>query len=218
MSFMELKNATVQYNGTSVLKDFSIQIEQGEKIALVGQSGAGKSTLLNLLYQKYKNDASLVPQDLGLVRALSVFHNVYIGQLNRYSTWYNIINLIKPQKKEIETIMPIVAQLGIEDKIFEPIRELSGGQQQRVAVARAIFQHSSIFFGDEPVSAVDEHRSQTVMEAITNNYRTVVLSMHDVNLALKNSTRIVGLKDGKKIMDEPVKGIKAKDLDELYKH
>ena len=215
---MELKNATVQYNGISVLKDFSIKIEQGEKIALVGQSGAGKSTLLNLLYQKYKNDASLVPQDLGLVRALSVFHNVYIGQLNRYSTWYNIINLIKPQKKEIETIMPIVAQLGIEDKIFEPIRELSGGQQQRVAVARAIFQHSSIFFGDEPVSAVDEHRSQTVMEAITNNYRTVVLSMHDVNLALKNSTRIVGLKDGKKIMDEPVKGIKAKDLDELYKH
>ena len=218
MSFMELKNATVQYNGTSVLKDFSIQIEQGEKIALVGQSGAGKSTLLNLLYQKYKGDASLVPQDLGLVRGLSVFHNVYIGRLNKHPTWYNIVNLIKPQKKEIETIIPIVEQLGIKDKIFEPIRELSGGQQQRVAVARAIFQHSSIFFGDEPVSAVDEHRSQTVMEAIVNNHQTVVLSMHDVNLALKNSTRIVGLKEGQKILDEPVKGIKAKDLDDLYKN
>ena len=120
---MELENATVQYNGTSILKDFSIQIEQGEKVALVGQSGAGKSTLLNLLYQKYKVDASLVPQDLGLVRALSVFHNVYIGQLNKHPTWYNIINLIKPQKKEIETIMPIVEQLGIKDKTFEPIRE-----------------------------------------------------------------------------------------------
>jgi len=218
MSFMELRNATVQYNGTSVLKDFSIQIEQGEKIALVGQSGAGKSTLLNLLYQKYKSDASLVPQDLGLVRALSVFHNVYIGQLDKRPTWYNIINLIKPQKKEIKTIMPIVEQLGIKDKTFEPIRELSGGQQQRVAVARAIFQHSKIFFGDEPVSAVDEHRSQTVMEAIIKNHQTVVLSMHDVSLALKNSTRIVGLKEGQKIMDEPVKGIKAKDLDDLYKN
>ena len=218
MSFMELENATVQYNGTSILKDFSIQIEQGEKVALVGQSGAGKSTLLNLLYQKYKVDASLVPQDLGLVRALSVFHNVYIGQLNKHRTWYNILNLIKPQKKEIETVMAIVEQLGMRDKTFEPIRELSGGQQQRVAVARAIFQHSSIFFGDEPVSAVDEHQSQAVMEAIINNHQTVVLSMHDVNLALKNSTRIVGLKGGQKIMDEPVKGIKAKDLDDLYKN
>ena len=215
---MELENATVQYNGTSILKDFSIQIEQGEKVALVGQSGAGKSTLLNLLYQKYKVDASLVPQDLGLVRALSVFHNVYIGQLNKHRTWYNILNLIKPQKKEIETVMAIVGQLGMRDKTFEPIRELSGGQQQRVAVARAIFQHSSIFFGDEPVSAVDEHQSQAVMEAIINNHQTVVLSMHDVNLALKNSTRIVGLKEGQKIMDEPVKGIKAKDLDDLYKN
>lgn len=215
---MELENATVQYNGTSILKDFSIQIEQGEKVALVGQSGAGKSTLLNLLYQKYKVDASLVPQDLGLVRALSVFHNVYIGQLNKHRTWYNILNLIKPQKKEIETVMTIVEQLGMRDKTFEPIRELSGGQQQRVAVARAIFQHSSIFFGDEPVSAVDEHQSQAVMEAIINNHQTVVLSMHDVNLALKNSTRIVGLKEGQKIMDEPVKGIKAKDLDDLYKN
>ena len=215
---MELENATVQYNGTSILKDFSIQIEQGEKVALVGQSGAGKSTLLNLLYQKYKVDASLVPQDLGLVRALSVFHNVYIGQLNKHRTWYNILNLIKPQKKEIETVKAIVERLGMRDKTFEPIRELSGGQQQRVAVARAIFQHSSIFFGDEPVSAVDEHQSQAVMEAIINNHQTVVLSMHDVNLALKNSTRIVGLKGGQKIMDEPVKGIKAKDLDDLYKN
>ena len=218
MSFIELKNAAVQFNGTSVLEDFSIEIEQGEKVALVGQSGAGKSTLLNLLYQKYKDGASLVPQDLGLVRALSVFHNVYMGQLDKHTTWYNIINLIRPKKKEIETIVPILEKLGIKDKIFEPIKELSGGQQQRVAVARAIFQNSVTFFGDEPVSAIDERRSQTVMEAIINNHQTVILSMHDVDLALKNSTRIIGLKEGQKIMDEPVKGIKAKDLDDLYKH
>ncbi|MBT5941690.1 MAG: ATP-binding cassette domain-containing protein, partial [Rhodospirillaceae bacterium] len=163
---LKLENATVGYNGEAVLKNLSLEIKPGEKIALVGQSGAGKSTLLNLLYQQVDEDAALVPQDLGLVRSLSVFHNVFMGRLNRHPTWYNIANLLKPLKKEVDQISPILGQLGLEEKIFEPIRELSGGQQQRTAVARAIFKDSSIFFGDEPVSAVDEHQSHTVLQAI----------------------------------------------------
>jgi phosphonate transport system ATP-binding protein len=216
MTFLKLDNLSVQYSGTKVLNNFSIKIEQGEKIALVGQSGAGKSTLLNLLYQKCKDEASLVPQDLGLVRALSVFHNIYIGRLNQHSTWYNILNLIKPLKKEIDQILPIVEQLGIKNKIFEPIRELSGGQQQRTAVARAIFRNSSTFFGDEPVSAVDDHQSDSVMKCIIENHETAILSMHDVNLALKYSTRMIGIKNGKKVMDKSSKNLKAADLDDIY--
>jgi len=216
MTLLKLDNHSVQYSGTKVLNNFSIKIEQGEKIALVGQSGAGKSTLLNLLYQKCKDEASLVPQDLGLVRALSVFHNIYIGRLNQHSTWYNILNLIKPLKKEIDQILPIVEQLGIKNKIFEPIRELSGGQQQRTAVARAIFRNSSTFFGDEPVSAVDDHQSDSVMKCIIENHETAILSMHDVNLALKYSTRMIGIKNGKKVMDKSSKDLKAADLDDIY--
>jgi phosphonate transport system ATP-binding protein len=198
MTFLKLDNLSVQYSGTKVLNNFSIKIEQGEKIALVGQSGAGKSTLLNLLYQKCKDEASLVPQDLGLVRALSVFHNIYIGRLNQHSTWYNILNLIKPLKKEIDQILPIVEQLGIKNKIFEPIRELS------------------TFFGDEPVSAVDDHQSDSVMKCIIENHETAILSMHDVNLALKYSTRMIGIKNGKKVMDKSSKNLKAADLDDIY--
>jgi phosphonate transport system ATP-binding protein len=217
MPLLELKNATVQYNGTAVLNNLSLGIEQGEKIALVGQSGAGKSTLLNLLYQQCKEDAALVPQDLGLVRSLSVFHNVYMGRLNKHPSWYNVVNLIKPLKKEVDQVLPILIQVGLEEKVFEPIRELSGGQQQRTAVARAIFKDSSIFFGDEPVSAVDEHQSHTVMQAISASHQTVVLSMHDVELALKYSSRVIGLKDGDLVMNEPSGSLKASDLDGLYK-
>jgi phosphonate transport system ATP-binding protein len=217
MPLLELKNATVQYNGTAVLNNLSLGIEQGEKIALVGQSGAGKSTLLNLLYQQCKEDAALVPQDLGLVRSLSVFHNVYMGRLNKHPSWYNVVNLIKPLKKELDQVLPILIQVGLEEKVFEPIRELSGGQQQRTAVARAIFKDSSIFFGDEPVSAVDEHQSHTVMQAISASHQTVVLSMHDVELALKYSSRVIGLKDGDLVMNEPSGSLKASDLDGLYK-
>ena len=217
MPLLELTNATVQYNGTAVLNNLSLGIEQGEKIALVGQSGAGKSTLLNLLYQQCKEDVALVPQDLGLVRSLSVFHNVYMGRLNKHPSWYNVVNLIKPLKKEVDQVLPILIQVGLEEKVFEPIRELSGGQQQRTAVARAIFKDSSIFFGDEPVSAVDEHQSHTVMQAISASHQTVVLSMHDVELALKYSSRVIGLKDGDLVMNEPSGSLKASDLDGLYK-
>ncbi|MBT3914723.1 MAG: ATP-binding cassette domain-containing protein, partial [Rhodospirillaceae bacterium] len=103
---LKLENATVGYNGEAVLKNLSLEIKPGEKIALVGQSGAGKSTLLNLLYQQVDEDAALVPQDLGLVRSLSVFHNVFMGRLNRHPTWYNIANLLKPLKKEVDRISP----------------------------------------------------------------------------------------------------------------
>ncbi|MBT3915431.1 MAG: ATP-binding cassette domain-containing protein [Rhodospirillaceae bacterium] len=215
---LKLENATVGYNGEAVLKNLSLEIKPGEKIALVGQSGAGKSTLLNLLYQQCQEDAALVPQDLGLVRSLSVFHNVFMGRLNRHPTWYNIANLLKPLKKEVDQISPILGQLGLEEKIFEPIRELSGGQQQRTAVARAIFKDSSIFFGDEPVSAVDEHQSHTVLQAIAISHQTVVLSMHDVDLALRYTDRVIGLRLGDLVLDQPTATIRAADLDDLYKH
>ncbi len=173
--------------------------------------------MLNLLYQQRNEEAALVPQDLGLVRSLSVFHNVYMGRLNKHPSWYNIVNLLKPLKKEVDQVLPILGQLGLEDKVFEPTRELSGGQQQRTAVARAIFKNCPTFFGDEPVSAVDEHQSHTVMEVISVSHQTVVLSMHDVALALKYSSRIIGLKDGELIMNEPASNLKASDLDEIYK-
>jgi phosphonate transport system ATP-binding protein len=140
-----------------------------------------------------------------------------MGRLNKHPSWYNVVNLIKPLKKEVDQVLPILVQVGLEEKVFEPIRELSGGQQQRTAVARAIFKDSSIFFGDEPVSAVDEHQSHTVMQAILASHQTVVLSMHDVELALKYSSRVIGLKDGDLVMNEPSGSLKASDLDGLYK-
>jgi len=214
---LSLEKATVRYNGTAVLSDISLSIEQGEKIALVGQSGAGKSTLLQQLYERSDGDVALVPQELGLVRNLSVFHNIYMGRLHRNSTWYNILNLIKPLATEVENINPILASLGLEDKLFAPIQQLSGGQQQRTAVGRAIYKGSPVFFGDEPVSAVDEHQSHDVLKAIADSHETVILSMHDVQLALTYSDRIIGLKKGIKVMDQSTAGMTPDDLNDLYR-
>ena len=213
---MELDEATVKYNGQAALTDITLSIHKGEKIALIGQSGAGKSTLLQLLYEQNKSDAAIVPQELGLVRSLSVFHNIFMGRLHLNSTWYNLINLIKPLKVEIDQIRPIVEKLRLEDKLFAPAGELSGGQQQRTAVGRALHKNSNLFFGDEPVSAVDEHQSHAVMQSIVDNHETVVLSMHDIKLAIEYSDRVIGLKQGRMVMDESSNGMKASDLAGIY--
>ena len=211
-----LEKTTIQYNGHVILRDISLSIEEGSKIALVGQSGAGKSTLLTQLYEASNRDVALVPQELGLVRNLSVFHNIYMGRLNRHGAFYNILNLIKPTQKELTKVRPIAEKLGLVDKLFAPVQELSGGQQQRTAVGRAIFKGSPVFFGDEPVSAVDEHQSHTVLSTIMKSHKTVILSMHDVKLALHYSDRVIGLKNGVKVLDESTRGMKTSDLDDLY--
>ena len=217
MPLFELQNASAAYNGAAVLHDITLSIDAGERVALIGKSGAGKSTLLNLLYRQHENDAALVPQELGLVQALSVFHNIFMGRLHRRGTIYNVVNLLRPMRREVASVTPIAERLGLLDKLFTPIGELSGGQQQRTAIGRAIFKASPIFLGDEPVSAVDEQKSRDVMRQIVDGHETVVLSMHDVRLAVEFASRVIGLRDGRIVLDRPTSGITASDLDDLYR-
>ena len=218
MTVFELDGEHASFNGKQVLSDISLGIDRGEKIALVGQSGAGKSTLLQLLYQHRREEVTLLPQELGLVKSLSVFHNVCIGRLHHNSNWHNIVNLVRPSRVDIEAVRKVLRKLHLEDKIFAPVGELSGGQQQRTAVARSVFQGSAALLGDEPVSAVDEIQAQTVLNAIIEGHETVVLAMHDIDLALRFSNRIVGIDNGRIVMDRPASEIVASDLHDLYKN
>ena len=180
MALFQLSEACASYKGKQVLNKISLEVEQGEKIALVGRSGAGKSTLLRLLYDNHVVECAFLPQNLGLVPNLSVFHNTFVGRLHKNSTLYNLANLIRPLSNEQNAVLKVLKQLELTDKIFAPVGELSGGQQQRAGIARALYQGCNIFLGDEPVSAVDERQAWNVMEAITANHETVVLAMHDV--------------------------------------
>ncbi|MEQ8195428.1 MAG: ATP-binding cassette domain-containing protein [Rhodospirillales bacterium] len=218
MSLFRLESANAVYGGKAVLSDISLTIGEGERVALVGRSGAGKSTLLTLLYEQQRRRVALVPQDLGLVRTLSVFHNVFIGRLNGHSAWYNVANLIRPFRENVEAVQRILERLVLADKIFAAVDQLSGGQQQRTAVARALYHQGDIFIGDEPVSSVDEHQSRAVLEAVNEKHGTVILAMHDVGLAISYADRIVGLENGRIIMDQPSAGMTPADLAPLYKN
>lgn len=212
-----LDGASAGYNGHTVLTDLSFEIGEGERVALVGESGTGKSTLLGMLYQQQKSRAALIPQDSALVKTLSVFHNVYMGRLDRNSTLRNLRNLVWPGKDEVAEISRITDRLRISDKLFKPVGELSGGQQQRTAVGRALYCGGDVVLGDEPVSAVDEHQAREILTALRESHGTLILAMHDMALALEFTDRVIGLRDRRIVFDAPSADLTPADLAPLYK-
>lgn len=216
MDALTLRDVSADYRGQRVLGPLNLTVAPGERVALVGRSGAGKSTLLSLLFDGRRRDVALMPQDLGLVQTLSVFHNVYMGRLAAHATWYNLANLARPFHREVAAVTPILARLAMEEKLWARAGELSGGQRQRVAVARTLYQGGRILLADEPVSALDGPRSHMVMEALTEVYDTAVIAMHDVELALQYTQRVVGIRDGQVVLDEPSHRLSARDLQPLY--
>lgn len=217
MALFELKNETVRYDGHAVLSGVSFAIDAGERVALVGRSGAGKTTLLKILQERHPDGVALVPQDLGLVQALTVFHNIYMGRLDRHGAFYNLANLIRPMRGEVEGARAVAARLGMADKLTARVGGLSGGQRQRTAIGRALYRGAPVFLGDEPVSAVDEHQSRDVLEAIVEAHETVVIAMHDIRLALEFTDRLIGLKAGRVEFDMPTSGLTEADLAPLYR-
>jgi phosphonate transport system ATP-binding protein len=217
MSLIALERARAGYRDGDVLHDVTVAIEAGERVALVGESGAGKSTLLSLLYRHCGPAAAWVPQELGLVPSLSVFHNVYMGRLDRYGWPVNLRNLLRPARGEIEAVSAVLSRLRLEDKLFAAAGELSGGQQQRTAIGRALYRGCAIVLADEPVSAIDEHQSREVLNTLSEAFGTMVLALHDRELALAYADRVIGLKDGRIVLDAPTDGMAPADLDFLYR-
>ena len=211
-----LQNESISYFDTVILDSLSLEIKKGEKVALLGKSGSGKSTLIKRLYELQKDESSYIPQELGLVNNLSVFHNVYIARLDDYSTFYNIRNLIKPASKEVKIIRSILEEFDLEDKIFVKNHDLSGGQKQRTAIARSIYNQKKILLADEPISALDEYLSSKVLQVLDKKYETIVCAIHNVDLAVKNFERVIGLKNGKILVDKKCSELTDEDRQKLY--
>jgi phosphonate transport system ATP-binding protein len=212
-----LEHARVGYDGRAVLADVSLTISAGERVGIVGPSGAGKSTLLRALYAQMKERTALVPQDCALVKQLSVYHNVFIGRLHRHGAVYNLLNLLRPWPARVSAVSSLLRELALTDQLFASVGELSGGQQQRTAVARALYQGGEALLADEPVSAVDVLQARQVLELIQRRFATVVLVLHDVELALEFTTRIIGLRAGRIVIDRPAVGLSVEELDGLYR-
>ncbi|SNC74563.1 phosphonate transport system ATP-binding protein [Marinobacter sp. es.048] len=216
MAGFELSGLTASFGGQRVIGPVALDVKEGDQVALVGKSGAGKSTLIRLIHQRVNRESSLVPQDLGLVSALPVFHNVFMGQLDKHSTWYNTITLIRPFKEDRRQVEELLDALTMSEKLWIPTASLSGGQRQRVAIARALYRNAPVLLADEPISALDDPMAHHVMQLLKERFKTSVIALHDVEMAMKYCNRIVGIQDGQITLDEASDRLAAADIMSLY--
>ncbi len=213
---VELKGESAVFAGQAVLRGIDLRIQRGERLAVMGRSGAGKSTLLNLLYSRLPDQAALVPQAAALVRALSVFHNVYMGRLDRHSAWRNLRMLAWPACAEVADVRETLGTVGLADKLFARAGTLSGGQQQRASIARALYNGRPVVIGDEPVSALDRQQAGSVLRRMADTHETMILALHDIPLALDHADRVVLLDAGRIVLDEPTGSLRETDLTRFY--
>ena len=216
-AIFDLRNFSSSYGTQVALKNISLKIVKGEKVALIGPSGAGKTTLLQEMFTMAMLPKAFVPQAQAMVSQLSLFHNVYMGALDHHSIFFNLLNLVFPQSSMKKKMMPNLKYLGIDQRLTESIASFSGGEQQRAAIARALFRPAAeLLLGDEPVSSLDPVRAAAAIDLMFAQRETVILSLHSVELALTKADRIIGIKAGQIYFDLPSSSVTDSIITELY--
>ena len=240
-----LRKSSVVFGSTVALDSVDLEIGSGEAVGFVGLSGAGKTTLLCLLngtvrptggtvqvdgrdlatlsfeeLRKVRAGIGFVHQDLSLIPNLRVLHNVLAGRLGKLSFWGGVRAFLFPQRRYVHQIHEILERVGIPEKIYERTDRLSGGQRQRVAIARALFQQPEGMLADEPVSSIDPARACDLVELLTciakEEGLTLIMSIHNLELAKAFFPRLVGLRHGSVAFDKQVEEITEEDFNALY--
>jgi phosphonate transport system ATP-binding protein len=164
---------------------------------------------------------AFIPQDLGLVPNMRVVQNVVGGHFGRRSLLGALRDLLLPALEVRREIFALLERVGIAEKMYDRVDALSGGQQQRVAVARALFQSPAVLLADEPISAVDPARARSLLELLVGlcaeEELSLVVSMHQLELAREFFPRLVGMKEGKVLFDRATPDLQAGELADLYR-
>ncbi|HKL73615.1 MAG TPA: ABC transporter ATP-binding protein [Clostridia bacterium] len=207
-------------NQCIAINDISLQIKDGECVAIIGKSGSGKSTLLNILsgidratngtiivdnneitklrdneMAKYRaKNIGIVMQDFCLIEECTALDNVMLP-----------LNFIKMKaKNRINRAISLINGVEMGHYIKKPVYELSGGEKQRIAIARALASDSRYLFCDEPTGSLDAKTSKDIIDMllrINDKGKTVIIITHDLNVA-KRCKRIIELHDGSIINDK----------------
>ncbi|WP_321799288.1 phosphonate ABC transporter ATP-binding protein [Caballeronia sp. J97] len=165
-----------------------------------------------------RRDVAFVFQQFNLVGRLSVLTNVLIGALSRVSLWRRLAGRFPRGERLLA--MESLSAMGIGEHAFERASNLSGGQQQRAALARALVQRARIVLADEPIASLDPESARRVMELMQTLNRehklTVVVSLHQIDVAMKYCPRTIALRDGRVVFDGASERLTPAVLRKLY--
>ncbi len=242
---IQFKHVNKTYpNGYQALEDVSLDIAQGEFVAIIGLSGAGKSTLIRAInkmhdissgsvtvdgvdvstlsgkaLRKFRRNIGMIFQSFNLITRTSVLNNVLTASVPELPLWRSVLG-VYPQKDKIAALEAL-DKVGILEKAYVRVDQLSGGQQQRVALARTLAQNPSIILADEPVAALDPVTAKQVMDDFTRINKdfniSVLINIHHVDLALEYADRVIGIRAGKIVYDGPSAQVDEAVLDRIYK-
>ena len=232
--------------GKCAIKDIDLVIVPGEQVALIGPSGAGKTTLLHTLAlaleptrgtltwgtsnpwlmpsrarHQLRASSFLAPQQPPLPPRQRVVHAVLAARLTRAGTWPALRSLLTtPADSDVREAYAALEAFRLQDKLWLRCDRLSGGERQRVGLARMFVAASPVNLLDEPVSSLDPVLGAASLAAVqadaARRNATLVVSLHDVNLARERFSRLIGLKDGLLQFDLPTNEVTEARLRELY--
>ncbi|HVX42923.1 MAG TPA: phosphonate ABC transporter ATP-binding protein [Mycobacteriales bacterium] len=240
---IEFDRVTKRFGSVTALDEVSLTVRPGERVALLGRSGSGKSTLLRHvdgLQTPTEGVADVLDTDLGaargarlralrrqvgfifqqfeLVGSRTVLENVCTGALGRLRG--PRLGLLSYPKSVRAEALGELDRVGLADRAFQRADTLSGGQQQRVAIARALLQRPRILLADEPVASLDPESSTQIMRLLADicadEQLTVLCSLHQVDLALSWAERVVGLREGRVVLDRSGADIRHADVMSIY--
>ena len=220
-SIIKLSNATKKYNnGTTALRNVSVDIEAGEFAYVVGPSGAGKSTFIRLLYREVKLDKGqgvvagynlekIKKRDVPMLRrSIGVVFQDY-KLLQNKTVYENIayaMEVIGKRPREIKKrVMEVLDLVGLKHKVRSFPNELSGGEQQRVAIARSIANAPKVLIADEPTGNLDPENSWEIMnllEKINIQGTTILMATHNSQIVNTLRHRVIAIENGRIVRDQ----------------
>lgn len=243
-TILSVRNIKKTYaNQTQALKGVSFDLQEGEFVAIIGSSGSGKSTLLRCINQlisqtegsiafkgteveklkgtglkKVRREIGMIFQHYNLIDRLTVIQNVLHGRLGYMNDFRGIFDLYSMEDRW--QAYRILERVGLADEIYKRADQLSGGQKQRVGISRALAQNPSLMLADEPIASLDPVSSGTVMDYLhgicVEDGISAIVSLHQVDFAVKYATRIIGINNGLIVFDGKAQDLSDSIIGRIY--
>ena len=244
-ALLSIKGLYKEYRpGEPVLKNINLEIEASGLTAIIGPSGTGKSTLIRCINRLIDPTAGqiklrgedlaqlkgkslrearchigMVFQEYNLVERLTVMENVLCGKLGKLPIWRPLLR--KFSEEDIFRAFELIDSVGLSQEFASRRADaLSGGQRQRVGIARALMQEPGLILADEPTSSLDPKTSVEIMELLDQVSKDrdvpVIVNIHNVDLARRFASRIIGMSAGQVVFDGPPDALQDKHLNEIY--